>query len=79
MANDTEYGLAAYLYTRDNARAWRVGQALEAGMVSINTGLLSADQSPFGGIKQSGLGREGGRQGMHEYQEEKTIAFGSLA
>ena len=76
--NDTEYGLAAYLYTRDNARAWRVAEALEAGMVSINAGLLSADQSPFGGVKQSGLGREGGRQGMHEYQEEKTIAFGNI-
>ena len=76
--NDTEYGLAAYLYTRDNARAWRVAEALEAGMVSVNMGLLSADQSPFGGVKQSGLGREGGRQGMHEYQEEKTIAFGNI-
>ena len=77
-ANDTEYGLAAYLYTRDHARVWRVAEALEAGMVSVNAGQLSADQSPFGGIKQSGLGREGGRQGMHEYQEEKTIALGQL-
>lgn len=77
-ANDTEYGLAAYLYSRDIARIWRVAEALEAGMVSVNAGQLSADQSPFGGIKQSGLGREGGRQGMHEYQEEKTIAMGQI-
>jgi succinate-semialdehyde dehydrogenase/glutarate-semialdehyde dehydrogenase len=77
-ANDTEYGLAAYLYSRDIARIWRVAEALEAGMVSVNAGQLSADQSPFGGIKQSGLGREGGRQGMHEYQEEKTIAMGQM-
>jgi succinate-semialdehyde dehydrogenase/glutarate-semialdehyde dehydrogenase len=76
--NDTEYGLAAYLYSRDIARIWRVAEALEAGMVSVNAGQLSADQSPFGGIKQSGLGREGGRQGMHEYQEEKTMAFGNM-
>jgi succinate-semialdehyde dehydrogenase/glutarate-semialdehyde dehydrogenase len=55
-----------------------VAEALEAGMVSVNAGQLSADQSPFGGIKQSGLGREGGRQGMHEYQEEKTMAFGNM-
>ena len=78
-ANDTEYGLAAYLYSQNAARVWRVAEALEAGMVSVNGGQLSADQSPFGGVKQSGLGREGGRQGMHEYQEEKTIAFGSLS
>ena len=77
-ANDTEYGLAAYLYSRDIARIWRVAEALEAGMVSVNAGQLSADQSPFGGIKQSGLGREGGRQGLHEYQEEKTIAMGQM-
>jgi succinate-semialdehyde dehydrogenase/glutarate-semialdehyde dehydrogenase len=76
--NDTEYGLAAYLYSRDIARIWRVAEALEAGMISVNAGQLSADQSPFGGIKQSGLGREGGRQGMHEYQEEKTMAFGNM-
>ena len=77
-ANDTEYGLAAYLYSRDIARIWRVAEALEAGMVSVNAGQLSADHSPFGGIKQSGLGREGGRQGLHEYQEEKTIAMGQM-
>ncbi len=78
MANDTEYGLAAYLYSRDLQRVWRVAEQLEAGMVSVNGGLLSSDQTPFGGVKQSGLGREGGHQGMAEYFEEKTIAFGAM-
>ncbi len=73
MANDTEYGLAAYLYTRDNARIWRVGEALEYGMVGLNTGLISNEVAPFGGVKQSGLGREGSRYGIDEYLEIKYL------
>lgn len=75
MANATEYGLAAYFYTRDVARAFRVGEALEYGMVGINTGLISNEVSPFGGIKQSGLGREGSRHGLDEYLELKYLCF----
>lgn len=75
MANDTEYGLAAYLYTRDQSRAWRVGEALEYGMVGLNTGLISNEVSPFGGIKQSGLGREGSRHGLDEYLEIKYLCM----
>jgi succinate-semialdehyde dehydrogenase/glutarate-semialdehyde dehydrogenase len=73
MANDTEYGLAAYLFTRDNARAWRMGEALEYGMVGVNTGLISNEVAPFGGVKQSGLGREGSRYGIDEYLEIKYM------
>ena len=71
MANATEYGLAAYFYTLDARRAWRVTEALEYGMVGHNTGLISNEVAPFGGIKQSGVGREGSRHGMEEYQELK--------
>ena len=78
MANDSEFGLAAYAYTRDLARAWRVAEALEYGMVGINTGLLSTAEASFGGTKQSGLGREGGRNGIDEYLEIKTLALGGL-
>jgi succinate-semialdehyde dehydrogenase/glutarate-semialdehyde dehydrogenase len=78
LANDSEYGLAAYLYTRDLARAWRVSAALEAGMVAINTGILSTEQAPFGGVKQSGLGREGGRHGLGEFLEWKYLLMGGL-
>ncbi|VWD14335.1 succinate-semialdehyde dehydrogenase [Burkholderia lata] len=73
MANDTEYGLAAYLYTRDNGRIWRVGEALEYGMVGLNTGVISNEVAPFGGVKQSGLGREGSRYGIEEYLEIKYM------
>lgn len=73
MANDTEYGLAAYFFTRDHARACRVAEALEYGMVGHNTGLISNEVAPFGGIKQSGMGREGSRYGMDEYQEMKYV------
>ncbi|AHI25160.1 succinate-semialdehyde dehydrogenase (NADP(+)) [Komagataeibacter xylinus] len=73
MANDTEYGLAAYFFTRDHARAHRVAEALEYGMVGHNTGLISNEVAPFGGIKQSGMGREGSRYGMDEYMEMKYI------
>ncbi|MFB4203892.1 Glutarate-semialdehyde dehydrogenase DavD [wastewater metagenome] len=79
MANDTEYGLAAYFYSRDAARTWRVSEALEYGMVGINTGLLSAAEAPFGGMKASGLGREGARQGLEEYLETKYLCLGGIA
>ncbi|TXG99243.1 MAG: NAD-dependent succinate-semialdehyde dehydrogenase [Rhodocyclaceae bacterium] len=75
MANDTEFGLAAYFYSRDVARCWRVGEALEYGMVGINTGLISNEVAPFGGIKQSGLGREGSKYGIEEYLEIKYLCF----
>jgi succinate-semialdehyde dehydrogenase/glutarate-semialdehyde dehydrogenase len=77
-ANDTEFGLASYLYTRDLARAWRVAEALEYGMVGINEGLISTEVAPFGGIKQSGLGREGSKYGIEEYVEAKYLSFGAL-
>ncbi|MEE4454179.1 NAD-dependent succinate-semialdehyde dehydrogenase [Novosphingobium resinovorum] len=78
-ANDTEFGLASYLYTRDLARAWRVSAALEYGMVGINEGLLSTEVAPFGGIKQSGLGREGSHYGIEDYLETKYLCMGGLA
>jgi succinate-semialdehyde dehydrogenase/glutarate-semialdehyde dehydrogenase len=74
MANDTEYGLVAYLYTGDLARGLRVSEALEAGMVGLNRGLVSDPAAPFGGVKQSGIGREGGHEGLLEYLESKYIA-----
>ncbi|MGH8148507.1 MAG: NAD-dependent succinate-semialdehyde dehydrogenase [Steroidobacteraceae bacterium] len=78
MSNDTEYGLAAYFYTRDLARAWRVGEALEYGIVGINTGLISTEVAPFGGIKESGMGREGSRYGILDYTEIKYLCVGGL-
>lgn len=75
MANDTESGLAAYFYTRDVARAWRVAEALEYGMVGINEGMISTEVAPFGGVKQSGLGREGSKYGIEEYLELKYLCF----
>src|SRR5689334_10302290 len=75
MANDTEFGLAAYLFTRDAERTWRVSAALEAGMIGINTGLISNEIAPFGGVKQSGLGREGSVYGIDEYLETKYLAW----
>ncbi|MBN9672274.1 NAD-dependent succinate-semialdehyde dehydrogenase [Roseibium aggregatum] len=79
MANDTEFGLASYFYTRDLARAWKVGEDLEYGMVGINTGLISTAEAPFGGIKLSGLGREGSRYGIEEFTEIKYLCFGGIA
>jgi succinate-semialdehyde dehydrogenase/glutarate-semialdehyde dehydrogenase len=76
MANDTEYGLAAYFYSRDVARAWRVAERLEVGMVGINAAFLSVEVAPFGGVKQSGVGREGSRHGIEEFVEMKYLAFG---
>jgi succinate-semialdehyde dehydrogenase/glutarate-semialdehyde dehydrogenase len=78
MANDTEFGLAAYFFTRDIGRAWRVGEALDYGMVGINSGLISNEVAPFGGFKQSGLGREGSKYGIDEYLEIKYMAFGGI-
>ena len=78
MANDTEFGLAAYAYTRDLGRAWRLAEALDYGMVGINAGLISTAEAAFGGVKQSGLGREGGRSGIGEYLESKYVSLGGL-
>lgn len=78
MANDTEYGLAAYFYARDVGRVFRVGEALDYGMVGINTGLISTEVAPFGGVKQSGLGREGSRHGIDEYLETKYLCLGGV-
>jgi succinate-semialdehyde dehydrogenase/glutarate-semialdehyde dehydrogenase len=75
LANDTESGLAGYVYTRDVGRCWRVAEALECGMVGINTGLISNEVAPFGGIKQSGIGREGSRYGIEDYLEVKYLCF----
>ncbi|WP_374324849.1 NAD-dependent succinate-semialdehyde dehydrogenase [Azonexus sp.] len=75
MANDTEFGLAAYFFSRDVGRCWRVGEALEYGMVGVNTGMISNEVAPFGGIKQSGIGREGSKYGIEEYLEVKYLCF----
>jgi len=77
LANDTDVGLAGYFYSRDIGRIWRVGEALEVGMVGINTGTMANTSIPFGGVKESGLGREGGH-GIIEYMQEKLLAFGGL-
>jgi succinate-semialdehyde dehydrogenase/glutarate-semialdehyde dehydrogenase len=79
MANDTEYGLAAYLYTRDLARSWRVSEALEYGIVGLNTGLISTEVAPFGGVKESGTGREGSKYGILDYTEIKYLCVGGVA
>ena len=76
MANDTEFGLAAYFYARDLGRVWRVGGALEYGMVGINSGIISTAVAPFGGVKQSGMGREGGSEGLEEYVDTKYLCMG---
>ena len=78
MANNTEFGLAAYFYSRDLARVWRVAEELEYGMVGINTGLISTEVAPFGGVKQSGLGREGSTHGIEEYLEMKYLCLGGI-
>jgi succinate-semialdehyde dehydrogenase / glutarate-semialdehyde dehydrogenase len=78
LANNTEFGLASYFYSRDIGRIFRVGEALEYGMVGINTGLISTAEVPFGGVKQSGLGREGARQGMDDYVEVKYLCLGDI-
>jgi succinate-semialdehyde dehydrogenase/glutarate-semialdehyde dehydrogenase len=78
MANATEFGLAAYFYARDVGRIFRVAEALESGMVCVNSGMLSTEVAPFGGVKQSGLGREGARQGLDEYLELKYLCLAGL-
>lgn len=78
MANDTEYGLAAYFYSRDIGRVFRVSEALEYGIVGVNTGLISTEVAPFGGIKSSGVGREGSRYGIDEYLEMKYVCMGGV-
>ena len=78
MANDTEFGLAAYFYSRDVGRIFRVAEALETGIVGVNTGIISTEVAPFGGVKQSGLGREGSKYGLEEYLEVKYVLVGGL-
>jgi len=78
MANDTEFGLAAYFYTKDVARVWRVGEALEYGIIGINEGIISTEVAPFGGVKESGLGREGSKYGLEDFMEIKYMCMGGL-
>jgi succinate-semialdehyde dehydrogenase/glutarate-semialdehyde dehydrogenase len=78
MANDTEFGLASYFYTRDLARAWRVAEGLEYGIVGLNTGLISTEVAPFGGVKESGIGREGSKYGILDYTEIKYLCIGGI-
>jgi succinate-semialdehyde dehydrogenase/glutarate-semialdehyde dehydrogenase len=78
MANDTPFGLAAYFYTTDYARSWRVAEALECGIVGLNEGIISTEVAPFGGIKESGVGREGSKYGVDNYVEVKYICAGGL-
>jgi succinate-semialdehyde dehydrogenase/glutarate-semialdehyde dehydrogenase len=78
LANRTEFGLASYFYSRDIGRIWRVAEALEYGMVGVNTGLITTEVAPFGGVKQSGLGREGSKYGIEEYVEVKYVCFGGV-
>jgi len=79
MANDTEFGLAAYIYTRDLARSWRVSEAVEYGIVGLNTGIISTEVAPFGGIKESGMGREGSKYGILDYTEIKYVCVGGVS
>ena len=78
LANRTEFGLASYFYSRDIGRIWRVAEALEYGMVGVNTGLITTEVAPFGGVKQSGLGREGSKYGIDEYVEVKYVCMGGI-
>ena len=79
IANDTEFGLAAYFYTRDNARVWRVSEALEYGIVGVNCGVVSTEVGPFGGVKESGIGREGSKYGMDDFMELKYVRIGGIS
>ena len=79
MANDTEFGLAAYMYTRDLARSWRVSEAIEYGIVGLNTGIISTEVAPFGGVKESGTGREGSKYGILDYTEMKYVCIGGVS
>jgi succinate-semialdehyde dehydrogenase/glutarate-semialdehyde dehydrogenase len=78
MANDTEFGLASYFYTRDISRAWRVAEGLEYGIVGLNSGLISTEVAPFGGVKESGIGREGSKYGILDYTEIKYLCIGGI-
>ena len=78
QANDTPFGLSAYFYSRDIGRVWRMAEGLEAGMVGINEGIISTEVAPFGGIKESGLGREGSKYGLDDYLEIKYLLMGGL-
>jgi succinate-semialdehyde dehydrogenase/glutarate-semialdehyde dehydrogenase len=78
LANDTEYGLAAYFYGRDMTRIWRVTEALEYGIIGVNTGIISMEVAPFGGMKESGIGREGSKYGIDEYLEIKYLCLGGF-
>jgi succinate-semialdehyde dehydrogenase/glutarate-semialdehyde dehydrogenase len=78
LANSSEFGLASYFYSRDVGRIFRVGEALEAGMVGVNVGILATEHVPFGGVKQSGLGREGSHHGIDDYVEIKYLCIGDV-
>ncbi len=78
MSNDTEFGLASYFYTRDLARALRVAEKLEYGIVGLNTGIISTEVAPFGGVKESGTGREGSKYGILDYTELKYLCIGGI-
>jgi succinate-semialdehyde dehydrogenase/glutarate-semialdehyde dehydrogenase len=78
MANDTEFGLASYFYARDIGRIWRVAEALEYGIVGINEGIISTEIAPFGGMKESGIGREGSKYGIEEFLEVKYLCMGGI-
>ena len=78
LANNTEFGLAAYFYANDMSRVWRVAEAIQAGMVGVNTGIISTAVAPFGGVKQSGMGREGSHQGIEDYMDTKYICMGGI-
>lgn len=79
MANDTEFGLAAYFYSRDIGRVWRVAEGLEAGLVGVNAGVISAVEAPFGGFKESGVGREGSKYGIEDYIEIKYVCMAGVS
>jgi succinate-semialdehyde dehydrogenase/glutarate-semialdehyde dehydrogenase len=78
MANDTQFGLASYFYSQNIGRIWRVAEALEYGMVGINEGIISNEVAPFGGVKESGLGREGSQHGIEDYLELKYLCMGGI-
>jgi succinate-semialdehyde dehydrogenase / glutarate-semialdehyde dehydrogenase len=78
LANDTEFGLASYFYARDVGRIFRVAEALEYGIIGINEGIISTEVAPFGGMKSSGLGREGSKYGIEDYLEVKYLALGGI-
>ena len=78
LANDTPYGLASYFYSRDIGKIWRVAEALEYGMVGVNTGIISKAEAPFGGVKESGLGREGSKYGLDDFLEIKYINIAGI-